>query len=451
MSEYGVTPEGFVRKSLDEILAEMKADTLALFGPEADVTATSLLGQYNGLHAERSDELWAVAQSVYRAEDPDAATDDALENVCALTAIVRQAAQKSLAVGVICTGDDSTFLGAGRVASIVGSGVRFASTDDVTLTSATPWAGSTVYVAGDIRTNDSNIYIVTTGGTSAVSGGPTGEGADIIDNTVHWRFVGDGTAYGKVDFEAEETGPINASAYTLTVIETPVAGWLDVANPTDAEPGRNVETDEALRLRREQTIRSTGSTSTESIASRVRNIDGVNEAFIFENVTLATVDGLPPKSFEVVVDGGEDADIANVIFSSKPTGIESYGSTTVYVLDSQGTSHAIKFSRPEQLLLYVDLTVEVNAAAFPNNGIDEVKKSIVAKGDELGIGDDVIVLPIRAAPVAGSGCPYAVPGVIDVSSIKIDTESPPVNEDNIVVSNRQLAVFDTSRVTVAVE
>lgn len=444
MSDYGVTPTGFVRKSLDEILAEMKEDTLALFGPEADVTATSLLGQYNGLHAERIDELWGVAQSVYSAEDPDSATDEALDNVCSLTAVTRQDAQKSLAVDVICTGDDSTFLEAGRVASIVGSGVRFASTDDVTLTSATPWAGSTVYVAGDIRTNDSNIYIVTTGGTSAVSGGPTGEGTDIIDNTVHWRFVGDGTAYGKVDFEAEETGPINASAYTLTVIETPVAGWLDVANPTDAEPGRNVETDETLRLRREQTIRSTGSTATEAIVSRVRNIDGVNEAFIFENVTIATVDGLPPKSFEVVVDGGEDADIANVIFSAKPTGIESYGSTTVYVLDSQGTSHAIKFSRPEQLLLYVDVTVSVESGAFPLDGVEAVKAAIVAKGDELGIGDDVIVLPIRAAPLT-------VPGVIDVYSIEIDTVSPPVNEENIIVTNRQLAVFDTSRVTVAVE
>jgi len=445
MADYGVTLTGFVRKPLDVLTEEMKTDLVELFGPEADVTATSVLGQLSGIFLERIDELWGVAESLYNARNPDSAVGDAQDNLCSLTGVLREAARSSVAVAVLCTGDEGTSLLAGRVASVVGTGYRFASVAPVVLTIAGSWASDTAYVYGDIRTNDGNIYVVISDdGTSASSGGPTGEGSDILDGSVHWRFVGDGVAYAAVDFAAEETGPINASAYTLTKIETPESGWLGVANPTDAELGRNVETNEQLRLRRERTLRAPGSAALEAIGARVRNLPGVVEAFVFENVSIDTSpDGLPGKSFEVVVDGGDDDEIARSIFDSKPIGIESFGTTTVYVDDSQGTSHAIKFSRPERVDLYVDMTVKVNPSVFPVDGIEDVKLALVQKGDTLGIGDDVIVLPLRASPLS-------VPGVVDVYSFEVDTVTPPVNVNNLMISNRQRARFDTSRVTVAV-
>lgn len=53
-----------------------------------------------------------------------------------------------------------------------------------------PWKASTVYASGDHVTNDSGkVYKCTTGGTSAGSGGPTGTGGSIADNTVTWAYV----------------------------------------------------------------------------------------------------------------------------------------------------------------------------------------------------------------------------------------------------------------------
>lgn len=54
---------------------------------------------------------------------------------------------------------------------------------------APAWAISTAYSLGQLRANGSNVYEVTTAGTSAGSGGPTGTGTGIVDNTVVWRYV----------------------------------------------------------------------------------------------------------------------------------------------------------------------------------------------------------------------------------------------------------------------
>lgn len=55
-----------------------------------------------------------------------------------------------------------------------------------------PWVASTAYALGDFVANDTapvKVYRVTTAGTSAASGGPTGTGGAIADGTVTWAYV----------------------------------------------------------------------------------------------------------------------------------------------------------------------------------------------------------------------------------------------------------------------
>ncbi len=55
---------------------------------------------------------------------------------------------------------------------------------------AEPWAASTAYVVGSKVVNDSGkVYQCDTAGTSAGSGGPTGTGSDIADNSARWDYV----------------------------------------------------------------------------------------------------------------------------------------------------------------------------------------------------------------------------------------------------------------------
>lgn len=51
------------------------------------------------------------------------------------------------------------------------------------------WTLTTPYLVGDRVINGANVYVVTTAGTSAGSGGPTGTGTGIADGTVVWSYV----------------------------------------------------------------------------------------------------------------------------------------------------------------------------------------------------------------------------------------------------------------------
>jgi len=58
---------------------------------------------------------------------------------------------------------------------------------------ALPWEASKAYAVGDLVQNDSGkVYQCDTAGTSAASGGPTGTGADIQDNTARWDYLHSG-------------------------------------------------------------------------------------------------------------------------------------------------------------------------------------------------------------------------------------------------------------------
>ncbi len=52
-----------------------------------------------------------------------------------------------------------------------------------------PWAINKAYQLNQQVHNGGNIYICTTAGTSAGSGGPTGTGSGITDNTAVWNYV----------------------------------------------------------------------------------------------------------------------------------------------------------------------------------------------------------------------------------------------------------------------
>src|SRR3954470_11979373 len=104
-----------------------------------------------------------------------------------------------------------------------------------TLTTAAPvaaWAASTAYVvdptSGGISRvlNGGNIYQCRTGGTSAGSGGPTGTGTNITDNTAHWTFEG-----------ASEGSNTTAGSQILGVIARGTQSAASSIAPTDNDSG----------------------------------------------------------------------------------------------------------------------------------------------------------------------------------------------------------------------
>ena len=459
MSSYGVQSTGFVIKTVQDILDDIEAGEKEAFGSVINVSADSVFGQLNGVIAGAIAEAWELAEAVYSAQYPNSANDASLDNVCAITGVGREEATQST-VELTLTGTAGTFLFAGRVVAHSVNEERYATDADVTIAVAGNWIPSyAFYSIGLFVTNNGNIYICTGTGTTASSGGPSGEGTGIVDGTVTWDFVGNGTGYVQVDATAEEYGPQVANARSLTEIETPVSGWESVINLLDADVGSDLETDADLRQRREEQLAVQGAATLNAIKADLLNVDGVLSVTMFENIQDVTdSDGRPAHSIEAVVltttgdtpDATIDQAVADQLFESKAGGIGTFGFpgrvVTKTVTDDSGNTHTVYWTRVEELEIYCDITVTVNTdpadgPVYPADGDDQVKAAIVAKGNELLAGQEVIYELIKCQA-------FQVSGVTDITSFTMDTVSPPTGTSNITVTDRQVAVFDTSRVDV---
>lgn len=390
MSTYGLTPQGFVRKPADQIKADLEADLRTAFGNSINLAPESMFGQLVGLSTGWFDSLWQLLEAVYASRYPDSASGASLVGVCAITGTVQEVPTYST---VIVTAS-------GTAGAVVPSGTRFSVKNGAQFTS----------------TADATIG---QGGTVAIA------------------------------CTAVEVGPNIAPAGTLTQIDTPVAGLSGVTNPLDAVPGRGVESDQHLRSRREEELRSQGLAAVEAVRDRMLGVAGVTSCFVFENPTdFTNADGLPPHSIEVLVLGGLDADVALQLWRSKGDGIQTHGRTTVQLKDSQGFPQQVSFSRPDRVLIWVDVVVQRGPNVTPGTLVSQVQETLIdlVQGRTpgfagFGIGDTIVKSRLAAAL-------FGISGLVDVVHFALSDTGDDEVTGNITLGPRQLAVFDTSRIRV---
>jgi len=459
MPSYGLLPEGFVPKPQTVIKEELDSVYKSTFGaqlgsePDGSIPADSVAGQRIGLHAERMAELWEVAQAADAGMDPDRSTGRALDILCAITGTTRNQERRTTGT-VALTGTPATLIPSGSTVSIPVVGTRFDTDANATLVALSAWLVNTAYALGDRVTNGgapARVYQAVASGTSALVGtGPSGTGYSIVDATVTWSYVGDGTAAVDATVTAQTPGPFAALTGQITSIESPVSGWLSVRNMADAAVGAYVETDESLRNRREAELAGRGNGPVPAIRADILKIgqgtaNAVLDCIVFENYTdVVDVNGIPPHSFEAVVLGGLDADIRQTIFDTKPAGIRPHGGVTGTVVDSTGISHTIKFSRPTTYSIWIEIDVTYNAATWPLDGPAQVKAAILAAltpANGYTLGKDVTSWGIGAAV-------DVVPGVLNVTTIRLGTAPAPVGTADIPIGIREVALFDSARILV---
>ena len=240
--------------------------------------------------------------------------------------------------------------------------------------------------------------------------------------------------------ESVDTGAKIALAGTLTVIATPISGWDAVSSFVDAALGQDEETDAAFRLRRLAALQGLGNATIEAIRGALLALSDVEQATVFSNDTDVTVSGRLPHSIEALVLGGADQDIWDSLFLNKAAGINTNGAESGLATDSQGITHAIRFTRPTPISIWLDLTLTVDAD-YPANGDVLVESLVNAFGDGLGVSVDVIVFPYLVASFE------SVPGITSVV-VDIGTAPAPSGDANIAIGETEIADFDSSRTTV---
>lgn len=159
--------------------------------------------------------------------------------------------------------------------------------------------------------------------------------------------------------------------------------------------------------------------------------------------------GRPGKSFEIVVNGGDDVAIAQAILDAKPAGIQTYGSVTKQVFDADGNAYNISFSRPTEVAVYVVLSLQTDllVAASPQfnpGSIPQIQDDIIAAINAVGIGG--LLKGFGSDGIIGAF--NSVPG-IDFYTLYFGTSPNPSTNTNIQLQPEQVAVAETFNVVVS--
>lgn len=192
---------------------------------------------------------------------------------------------------------------------------------------------------------------------------------------------------GEVDVFASclTDGAIQAAIGTINQIVTPTAGWESVTNKYAASIGTDIETDAHLRARLKNASSLTSRTVFEGNIVGLESLDDVLRVTGYENPTGEIDDkGIPPHSIALIVQGGNDEEIAQEIYKRKTPGTGTYGSTTVFVETMTGQQMPIQFSRPEYKNVYVKINISTLDGYI--DSIDEqIKQNIISEFQNLNI------------------------------------------------------------------
>ena len=479
---YGLTSEGFVRKHLDAIIEDLEDGLRDAFGEEINLESDSIFGKLVGCFGQPLEEIWELAELVYNAMYPSTAGGTSLTNSCELVGVDRLAPTRSEVYCALLALVGTTITAGSKVATDP-AGDEFQLKADVTpaasaaveafTSMAAPVANGATYTITINGTPFSYVATVPpdtddtisdelatainagaepvtatdlTGGNVQIEGDAGVDGLPTpfsisLSGTLQFDSIA-----GLGEFESVETGPVLAYAGTLTSIQTPISGWLEATNPLDADPGTDEELDSALRTRRARSLAIPGAGTVESLLSKLLAVSEVTDGLVIENTTDSTVDSIPPHAFEAVILGGDDDDIAETIWENKPAGIPPYGSESAVVTDSQGLDHTMYWSRPTEILMWVEVEyTKYDEEEFPTDGEDLIAASVLATGNALTIGNDV--LPDRFFGPIFIAC-----SGIKTLNVKIteDVAGSPGSYQTTpwAISFRELAKFDSGRIVV---
>jgi len=317
MTSNYVDGTGLIIQTLSQIVTELETGFKSIYGNEINLDENSPDGQMINLFAQAKIDILECIASVYNSFSPTNCSGIVLDQRCALNGIYRRAGVKTTLYMTIVTD---------RVVNLVGvssgTGTPFTVSDP---------SGNQFY----LKTNK-----------TTVNGSNT-----------------------SVEFEASNIGDISISPGTIITIVTPTLGVLSVTNPGGALiQGSAEETDASLRYRRSISVSNPSTGYLEGLHGSLLALDNVTNVKIYENVgQLTDVYGIPGHSIWPVIDGGDETEIANLIYLKRNAGCGIWGGTgstgitgtqhIVGVTQVNGLIFDVKFAEPTYQNLHINMTV----------------------------------------------------------------------------------------------
>jgi len=302
-----INENGFQADSFTEILESLSDQLKAIYGQDIDLSQDAPDGQYVAIDAKVISDLQDLALYIYNSFDPDFSQGVQLDRLLKLLARTRIPAKKSsLDVNI-------------TVSETVTLDIDYTITDDL----GQNW---------------------------------------IIQNS---QEVTTGTTL--VTFLSENYGTITLDSNATFEQETIVTQVTALDNPSSAVVGRDEETDQQLKTRRNNILEVNAYSTIGGIVGKILTLDGVDDCIAYENKTDvydATLD-LNAHTYWLIVKGGAVDGIIETISKYKTGGADTKGDVTDTWIEtftrSNGTTreyiHEMNFDRPTETEIYINVDV----------------------------------------------------------------------------------------------
>ena len=304
---------GLSLKSNSELLTEIQQNLQEIYSPngeEIDFSSSSPDGQFSQLLATIGTIHRELLASVYNATDPSKCDGAQQDNKYQLNYLTRKG---------------GTY-----------------TTQNISIT-----ANKTVTLQGlDGSYNDNTTTAFTV--------------SDDVGNL--WYLIDTTTIYAGVStlpFRAKEIGAVTPTIGTITNIVT-ITGGITAVNNTVGYTSLGVEQESNydFRIRRDSSTSNQSGNNTDTIKGQILALSGVNDCECYVNDTNTTDEnGILPHYIWVIVDGGANTDIADIIYSNKG-GCGTKGNTTVPIATISAQTLNINFDRPNIIPLYIKFNLQ---------------------------------------------------------------------------------------------
>ena len=480
MPEYGVTDQGFVLKRMDTIMEEVHSDLTEGFGVDTRLAGTSFLNTLVTTFCGHIAELWEVGQDSYYAKYPATAMGVNLDNAVQYGGIKRSASKRTC-YPLHCTGDDGAYI---REKAIVATNtmpeVRLYSADEFQITREN-FNAVAIKVAA---VESGGVYSVSINGDQYSHQNESGSEGDILEGLAkaitntdyNVAFVAaenvlniedkmksrgnvlvlsDNLTTSSVttiaNFFTQEFGKITLPYKIVTKMVNNITGFDAVTNLLKPTYGRLQERD--IELRQSYIAKSALRSNTmidSIIAELLNNIKDVESAAGYENCEdFVDERGLPPHSVEIIVEGGDNNEIAEAILRRKAGGIQTHGSVVVDVPGKYGDAIPIRFNRPEYLYTWLKVVLHGDPGRLPTNYVSLTTASLLEDGAQMVAGTNLLT------QLMNDGIYGTVAGItyVDIlTAYSTEKGYVPKEEDykrgNIIVTSRQKVLIDETRIEV---
>lgn len=478
MSNYGITDKGFVLKRLDTILEEIHTDLTDGWGVDTRLAGTSFINTLVTTFGNQIASLWETAQDSYYSKYPATATELNLDHAVQYGGIKRSGDKRTSYV-LHCTGDDGTYV---RENAIVATNtkpeIRLFSAEEFQITRERFNKVSVIVASEDV-----GVYTISINGDQYSYSNPTGGKSEAIlaglasaitDNGFTVRMEEDtliiedktktresiltltdnlttSSVTSLANFLTNDYGKITLPYNIVTKMVNNITGFTAVTNMLEPTYGRKKETD--IELRQAYIAKSAlrSNTMIESIvAELLNNIKDVESASGYENdLDVVNERGMPPHSVEIIVEGGDNTEIAKAILRRKAGGIQTYGKVVVNVPGEYGDTIPIRFNRPEYLITWLKVKLEGDSVRIPVNYSALTKQSLMEDGAQMTAGTNLLTQLLH------EGIYDRVAGLTKVTILTAYTTDRMVipkdsdyKDANVMATSRQKVILDENRIEV---